>query len=80
MGGEGLAVVDAGEGVLDVALRAEDQGLGPHAGREALEVLGGEAVQPGQPVGTGDPQDVAVRQVDEALPRARLRCSVLKEP
>ena len=64
---ERLAVVDAGEGVLDVAVRAEDQRLGPDAGREALEELGGQAVQPGEPVGTGDPDHVAVREVDEAL-------------
>ena len=80
VGGEGLAVVDAGEGVLDVALRAEHERLGPGAGGEAVEVLGGQVVQPGQPVGAGDPEDVAVGQVDEALAGARLRCSVLNEP
>ena len=36
-------------------------------GGEVLEVLGREVVQPGEPVGTADADDVTVRQVDEAL-------------
>ena len=67
MGGEGLAVVDAGEGVLDVALRREDQGLGPDALRKALEVLRRQRVQPGQPVGAADAHHVAVGQVHEPV-------------
>ena len=67
VGGERLAVVDAVEGVLDVALRAEDQRPVGYAGREALEVLGGQRVQPGQPVRPGDAEDAAVREVDEAV-------------
>ncbi len=38
----------------------------PH--REALEDLAGQGVQPGQPVGSGDPQHPAVGEVDEPLP------------
>ncbi len=56
-----------GEGVLDVALRAQHERLRPGAGREAVEVLGGQVVQPGQPLRARDPQHVAVRQVHEPL-------------
>jgi hypothetical protein len=62
---ERLAVVDAGEAVLDPPLRRQQQHVGGRAGCQALEVLGRERVQPGEPVGTGDGDDVAVRQVDE---------------
>ena len=67
--GERLAVVDAGEGVLDVALRAQHQRVGPAPRRQVGEVLGGQRVEPGQPVGAGDPQHVAVGEVDEAVAR-----------
>ncbi len=67
VGGERLAVVDPGERVLDVALRREDQGLGPDTRGEALEVLGGQRVQPREPVGPADAHHVAVREVDEAV-------------
>ena len=61
-----LAVVVPEERVLDVALRAEDQHAGPHLRRERLEVLGGQRVQPGQPVRAGDADHVVVGEVDEA--------------
>ena len=67
VGGERLAVVVAVEGVLDVTVRAEHQRARPGAGGERREVLGGQRVQPGQPVRAGDPQHVAVREVDEAV-------------
>ena len=54
--------------MLDVALRAEDQRLGGLARLEVLQVLGGQAVQPGQPVRAGDPDHAAVRAVHH--PRA----------
>ena len=37
------------------------------AGLERLEVLGGQRVQPGEPVGPADPDDAAVGEVDEAV-------------
>ena len=64
MGEDGLAVVDELQVVLDVAVRAEHERLRGHSGREPLQRLGGEAVQPGQPVRPGDAHDRAVRQVD----------------
>ena len=67
VGGEGGAVVHAVEGVLDVALRGEDQRGHRHAGRQALELLGGQGVQPGQPVGALDPDHAAVGEVHEAV-------------
>jgi hypothetical protein len=65
--GERRAVVDTAERVLDVALRAEDQCLGRGTGRQPGEVLGRQRVQPGQAVGALEPDDVAVREVDEAV-------------
>ena len=60
-------IVDEMQLVLDMAVRAEDErGRGLPRG-EVLDMLAGEAVQPAEAVGTGDPQDVAVRQVHEAL-------------
>ena len=53
--------------MLDVAVRGEEQRLGRLARGEVLEVLRGERVQPGQPVGAGDPHHVAVREVDRCL-------------
>ena len=64
---ERLAVVDAGEPVLDASLRRQQQQVGGLARRQVLDVLGGEGVQPGEPVGTADADDVAVRQVDEPV-------------
>ena len=66
----GAAVVDEVQVVLDVA-RA---GTAPASrcsvtapGRSSC--LGGDRVQPGQPVGAGDGDDAAVRQVDGPRPR-----------
>jgi hypothetical protein len=67
VGGERLAVVDAGERVLDVSLRREDQRLGPAAGGQVEEVLGRQRVQPGQPVGPADADHLAVGEVDEPV-------------
>ena len=50
---DGLAVVDQVERVLDVAVRRQQQRLGRHAGLEVLDVLRGQRVQPGEPVGAG---------------------------
>ena len=60
------AVVSKREVVLDVALRAEHQRLCGLAGGQVLDVLRGQAVQPGQPVLPGDAQDAPVRAVDLA--------------
>ena len=51
--------------MLDVALGRQDQRLGRRARREAGQVLGRERVQPAQPVGSGDRDDAAVREVDD---------------
>jgi hypothetical protein len=64
---EGLAVVGADERVLHVALRVQHQHRQRDAGRERLEVLGGERVQPGQPVGALDADHLAVGEVHEAV-------------
>lgn len=53
------------EVVLDVPLRREDQRLAAGAVAEPVEVLTGEAVQPGEPVGTGDGEHVAVAAVHQ---------------
>ncbi len=63
---DGRAVVDEVQGVLDVAVRREDQGLGGLAGRQVADVLGEQQVQPAQPVLAGDRDDAAVGEVDEA--------------
>ena len=62
-----LAVVTDPQVVLDVAVRAEQQRLGGLAGGQRGEVLGGQRVQPGQPVGTADADDAVVGQVDDTL-------------
>ena len=67
MGGERLAVVVADNRVLDVPLRERTSVVVGMPGCEPLEVLGGQRVQPGQPVGPGDPDDAAVGQVDEPV-------------
>jgi hypothetical protein len=54
--------------VLDVALRGQHEGLGGRARHEPGHVLRHQRVQPRQPVRTGDPQHVAVRQVHDATP------------
>ena len=56
------------EVVLDVPLRRQDQRLGAGAVGEPLEVLAGQAVQPGEPVGARDREHVAVAAVDQARP------------
>ncbi len=67
VGPDRLPVVDQVERVLDVAVRRQQQRLGRHAGLEVLDVLRGQRVQPGQPVGAADPDHRAVRQVDRRL-------------
>lgn len=52
--------------MLDVAVRGEDQRLGGLAGREVADVLGEQQMQPAQPLGAGDGDHAAVREVDEA--------------
>jgi hypothetical protein len=69
------SVVDAVHRVLDVAVRGEDERGDRRPGKQALEVLGGERVQPAEAVGAGDPHDTPVRQVDEAVPG--LQCPLL---
>ncbi len=76
------AVVGQREMVLDVPLRAEHQGLRGGARFEVLKVLGGQAVQPGQPVRAGDPHDLAVGAVHQAgragqRPLLRMRVPVV---
>jgi len=51
--------------MLDMALRAENQGLRTDAGSQSFEALRREVVQPRQPVCTGDPDHTAVRNIDE---------------
>ena len=51
------AVVGQVHLVLDVAVGAEDECGGRGARGQRLEVLGGEAVQPGEPIGAGDGDD-----------------------
>ena len=61
-----LAVVDERQVMLDVAVGREDQRLDADAGREIGQVLAGQRVQPAEPVGPGDGDDLAVRPVDES--------------
>ena len=60
------AVVDEREMVLDVAVRAEHKRLGSSMRGKMLEALCGQAVQPGEPVGAGDPDHAAVAPVDKS--------------
>ena len=60
-----VAVVDEVQRVLDVALGGQDQRLARLPRRQAEQVLGRQRVQPAEPVGAGDGDDVAVRQVDD---------------
>ncbi|CAM5607122.1 hypothetical protein SPURM210S_04485 [Streptomyces purpurascens] len=65
MGPDRLAVVDEIQGVLDVAVRGEDQRLGGPAHGQLAHVLGEQQVQPGQPVLAGHSDDPPVREIDE---------------
>jgi hypothetical protein len=47
----GRAVVDQVQHVLDVPVGAQQQRLGGAARAQGVELLAGQAVQPGQPVG-----------------------------
>ena len=51
--------LDAAVTLAGLRLEVADEGLGGGSGGQLVELLGGEAVQPGQPVGTGDPQHAA---------------------
>ena len=53
----------------------EDQRLGGLPGRQLADVLGEQQVQPGEPVGAGDGDDAAVREVHEAACRRRARAA-----
>jgi hypothetical protein len=68
VGGEDAAVVDAGELVLDVSVRRQDQSLHPPAGLQPLDMLGAHRVQQRQPVGAAQRQHVAVTEIDPAVP------------
>src|SRR5258706_659102 len=71
------AVIDQAEMVLHMTVRAENQRLPGAAGRQVVELLGADAVQPGEPVLASDPDHVPVRAVDEA---GRIRqCPLLCE-
>ena len=59
----GLAVVDDARRVLDVPLRAEHEQLRRGPRRQRGQLLRGDRVQPGQPVGAGDGDDAEVRLV-----------------
>ncbi len=61
----GRAVVDDHRVVLDVTVRGEHQQLGALAGRQREQVLGGQVVQPGQPLRAGDRDHAAVAPVDQ---------------
>src|SRR5690606_32399547 len=65
MGPDRAAVVHQVQGVLDVAVRGEDQRLGGLARRQLADVLGEQQVQPAQPVRAGHGDDPAVGEVDE---------------
>ena len=60
------AVVGQRQVMLDVPVRAEDEGLRGQPRRQMLGVLRGQAVQPGQPVLAGDPQHAVMRPVHHA--------------
>src|SRR6266851_2338021 len=71
------AVIDQAEMVLHMTVRAENQRLPGAAGRQVVELLGADAVQPGEPVLASDPDHVPVRAVDLA---GRIRqCPLLCE-
>src|SRR6266542_1002522 len=59
-------VIDQGEVVLDMAVRAEHERLGARVRGEMLHVLRRQAVHPGQPVGAPDPHHTAVAAVGKA--------------
>jgi len=59
-----LSVVDEQQVMLNVALRAQHQRLRAYTGREFVESLRGQIVQPRQSVGAAHPNHVAMRQVD----------------
>jgi hypothetical protein len=63
------AVVDEVQGVLDVAVRGEDQRVRGAARRQLADVLGEQQVEPAQPVLAADGDDTAVGEVDEAASR-----------
>ena len=52
--------------LLDVPVRRQDEGLGGVAVGEGGHVLGADRVQPTQPIGAGDDQNVAMAAVDDA--------------
>ena len=66
IGPDGAVELGEHQVVLDVAVRREQQRLRAAAVGQPLEVLAGQVVQPGEPVGTGDGEDVAVAAVDQA--------------
>ena len=51
--------------MLNVSLRAEDEGIGARTRCQVVQVLGCQTVQPAQPVRPGDPQYAAVRAIDD---------------
>ena len=59
------AVIGQRQVVFDMPGRAEDEGLRARSGRQPVQVLRGQAVQPAQPVRPGDPQHAAVGPVDD---------------
>ena len=60
------AVVGQRQVVFDVPVRAEDERLRARSGRQPVQRLRGQAVQPAQPVRPGDPDDAAVGPVHHA--------------
>ena len=60
------AVVDELQVMLDVALRTQNQSLRTDARSQPFDALRRQVVQPGQPIDAADPDDAALRQIDEA--------------
>ncbi|GAA3127053.1 hypothetical protein GCM10020001_055390 [Nonomuraea salmonea] len=67
VGEHGLAVVDQRQVVLHAALQVEVERLRPLTWTQRVELLRGQIVEPFQPVGAGDADDLAVAAVDDRL-------------
>ncbi len=52
--------------LLDMAVRREDERLRGLAVGEVVDVLGDDRMQPGQPVGAADRQDISIGPLNDA--------------
>ena len=62
-----FTVVDEPEPALDATVRVENEGFGGHTGRQIVDLLRGDRVQPGQTVGSAQTQHAEVGEVDETV-------------